>query len=265
MAPHAADVIEQGQGPRVMLIHSSVSGARQWRALMEDLAGRFHCLAPNLYGYGGTPAWPGPGAQTFLDQAKLLMPLLPADDSPVALVGHSFGATVAMKIAAQLRGRVDRLVLLEPNPIYLLKRYGRHAAYNEAVALRNCIKDQGAKNNWPAAAAVFADYWTGSGSWAAMPESRQAKFAEALKPNYHEWDAALNDREASLSDWAEALPARTTVISAADSPGTIQEVVDLLQGACPHWAFHRLAEGGHMAPLTRPELVNPLLEAALLP
>jgi hypothetical protein len=32
--------------------------------------------------------------------------------------------------------------------------------------------------------------------------------------------------------------------------------------ACPQWAFASMS-GGHMAPLTRPELVNPLIRRFL--
>ena len=47
------DFLESGAaGPVVMLVHSSVSGARQWRRLMEDLKDRFRVRAVNLFGYG---------------------------------------------------------------------------------------------------------------------------------------------------------------------------------------------------------------------
>jgi pimeloyl-ACP methyl ester carboxylesterase len=46
-------------GPVVMLVHSSPSGARQWRRLMEDLKDRFRVQAVNLFGYGETPALAG--------------------------------------------------------------------------------------------------------------------------------------------------------------------------------------------------------------
>jgi hypothetical protein len=45
-------------------------------------------------------------------------------------------------------------------------------------------------------------------------------------------------------------------------PGTtlpIRETVELLRGAHPHWTFREIAGGGHMAPLTRPDLVNPII------
>ena len=51
------DVMEAGQGPLAILVHSSVAGARQWRKLMDVWASTFHVKAVNLYGYGRTPAW----------------------------------------------------------------------------------------------------------------------------------------------------------------------------------------------------------------
>jgi pimeloyl-ACP methyl ester carboxylesterase len=45
-----ADFVEVGSGPVVMLVHSSVSGARMWRRLTDNLKDEFHVRAVNLYG-----------------------------------------------------------------------------------------------------------------------------------------------------------------------------------------------------------------------
>jgi len=56
IAPDSVDFVEAGSaGPVVVLVHSSVSGARQWRRLMDDLKGRFRVRAVNLFGYGRQP------------------------------------------------------------------------------------------------------------------------------------------------------------------------------------------------------------------
>jgi pimeloyl-ACP methyl ester carboxylesterase len=83
---------------------------------------------------------------------------LPPDASEIYLVGHSFGGSVAMKVAARLTGRVARLVLLETNPFYLLAQARRIDAFAEAVELRNYIKKFGALGEWATAAEKFADY-----------------------------------------------------------------------------------------------------------
>ncbi|MFV1878506.1 alpha/beta fold hydrolase [Nioella sp.] len=256
------DFMEAGQGEKVVLVHSSVAGAKQWRSLMETLAGEFHVIAINLFGYGDTRAWEGDGTQRLRDQARLIEPFLPSGAGRMSIVGHSFGGSVAMMAAAEFRTHVRRLVLIEPNPFYLLHKYGRSEAYQGAVALRDVIKSNGKAGTWEAAAEVFANYWTGPGSWDAMPEDRKAKFAQALGPNFHEWDAVMNEVR-SLADWRRDLPRETTVVIARDTVRSIREIVELMQQHIPEWRFQQLERGGHMAAMTRPDLVNPIVRSAL--
>jgi pimeloyl-ACP methyl ester carboxylesterase len=110
------DYIEQGRGEPVVLIHSSVSGNRQWRALIDALAERYRVLAVNLFGYGETTAWPGNTSQSLYAQASLILALPGIADRAFHLVGHSVGASVALKATLLLGERVQKLVLIEPNP-----------------------------------------------------------------------------------------------------------------------------------------------------
>ena len=61
------DVLDAGTGPPVVLLHSSVSGNRQWKALIAELRDRHRVLAINLLGYGSTPPWPGDRPQRLTD------------------------------------------------------------------------------------------------------------------------------------------------------------------------------------------------------
>ena len=257
-----ADFIEAGDGPTVVLVHSSVSGARQWRRLIDELKPRFHVRAVNLYGYGASPTWSADRLQSLDDQAALVATCLPADDRPIAVVGHSFGGSVAMQLAMRLPQRIQRLVLLEPNPVSLLREAGRMDAYDEAYALRMCIKDNGARGDWMTAAERFADYWGGPGTWAAMPSDRRVAFTKALLPNFFEWDAVTEDT-VPLATWAKCLPHQTMVVSDPQTVRPIREIVALLADACPSWTFRSVAQGGHMAPQTRPDLVNRIIDAFL--
>jgi pimeloyl-ACP methyl ester carboxylesterase len=256
------DIVEAGTGPVVVLVHSSVAGARQWRRLMSDLEDRFHLIAVSLFGYGRTAAWTSQESQTLEDQAGLVEAALPDNDGSLCLVGHSFGGSVAMKAAKRLGKRVNKLILLEPNPFYLLDQHGRSGAFAESMDLRNWIKQNGASGNWTAAAERFADYWGGAGTWASMPDERRATFTEALKPNFHEWDAVM-DEPTTLDEWASALPNETLVVSAQHTVRPIREIVELLREGCPTWRFEQITGGGHMAPLTRPDLINPIVSSFL--
>jgi pimeloyl-ACP methyl ester carboxylesterase len=98
-------------------------------------------------------------------------------------------------------------------------------------------------------------------AWAAMPERRREAFIAALPPNLHEWDAVMAD-EAPLDQW-HGLPAQTLVVSDPATRRPIREIVELLALQCPHWTFHRIEGVGHMAPLTQPQRINPLVASFL--
>jgi pimeloyl-ACP methyl ester carboxylesterase len=76
----------------------------------------------------------------------------------------------------------------------------------------------------------------------------------------HEWDMATNARP--LEDW-HAITAPVHLIQAADTRAPTREIVKLLAANYPDWRVHTVPSGGHMAPVTRPDLVNPLIAAAL--
>jgi pimeloyl-ACP methyl ester carboxylesterase len=261
--PFDVDFVEAGSaGPVVVLVHSSVSGARQWRRLMEDLKDRFRVRAVNLFGYGKTPPWPTEASQSLDDQARLVEAVLPADADEAYFVGHSFGGSVAMKAAARLSRRVAKLVLLETNPFYLLAQFGRVDAFAEAVELRNCVKTLGARGEWTTAAERFADYWGGAGTWREMTSERRTAFANALKPNYFEWDAVMNETT-SAEQWASLLPRATLLVCDPLTVLPIREIAPILRRACPGWTYREVPGAGHMAPLTRPDVINPLVRAFL--
>jgi pimeloyl-ACP methyl ester carboxylesterase len=238
-----------------------VSGNRQWRALMEALKDRYRVLAINLFGYGETTSWPGTAPQSLYAQAQLVLALCEEAGTPVHFVGHSFGGSVALKAAMLLGPRVESLILLEANPFYLLKQNGRTQAFLESRALRDHVKCFGALGEWPKVAQRFADYWLGDGSWDAMPEKRRVVFAESLSPNFYEWDAVME--EETTVEQCRTLAAKTLVVSDAGTRFPIREIVDIFTEACPHWIFRTIPEGGHMAPLTRPELINPIVRTFL--
>ena len=255
------DYTDSGQGPPVVLIHSSVSANRQWRALTEALEDRYRVLAINLFGYGQTTAWIGPEKQSLYAQARLVTALCEGLKSPIHLVGHSFGGTVALKSAALLGTRVAKLTLLEPNPFPLLVHAGRMEAFAEISALEAHVRQHAAAGDWAGASSRFADYWLGDGTWGEMPEKRRSLFMKSLPPLLHELDAVL-DEDTTVLEW-RALTGRTLLVSDTGTRRSIRELVEVFAEACPHWTLRSISGGGHMAPLTHPEIVNPIIREFL--
>src|SRR2546423_13041879 len=103
------DYEDVGSGPAVVLLHASASGNRQWRRLSDELKDRYRLIAINLFGYGATTRWVSGRELTLGDAADLVVAVADRVDAPIALVGHSLGAAVAVEAALTLGGRIRML------------------------------------------------------------------------------------------------------------------------------------------------------------
>lgn len=254
------DFVDEGSGPPVLLAHSSVSGNRQWKRLIELLKPRYRVIAPNLMGYGGTTPWTVDGTQTLRDAAAVLLAVADGLDGPLRLVGHSWGGGVALRAASVLGDRVSHLAVFEPMVPNLLRLHGRNAAAAEAQGLRDDVKRFGGKGAWEALARRFIDFFNGDGAWAAMPEDRRRLVVAQIQPNYYEWDSI---DEPQRAETFATVTARTLLMRCAGGRLVTHDTVEVLRETFPRWSFVEVGEGGHMAPLSRPDLVNPVLAGFL--
>ena len=102
------DVVRVGDGPPVLLIHGSIVDARRtWRHQLE-LADRFALCVPNRPGFGASPALE---RGDFEAEAPLFAELL---GDGAHLVGHSYGAVIALLAAARRPEAVLSLTVSEP-------------------------------------------------------------------------------------------------------------------------------------------------------
>ena len=254
------DCSEWGDGLPVVLVHSSASGNRQWHKLAAQLSGQHRVLAPNLRGYGGTPAWAGARPQTLDDAAEVLLACCAALDGPIRLVGHSYGGAVALWAARTLGSRVSHLALYEPMLPGLLRPHGCIEGAAEAEALHADVRRFGAAGDWFALAERFTDYFNGDGSWTASPVPRRAAIAAALPPNVAEWDPVMAPLPAEAF---AGIGARCLLLCGTRTRPALRQIAELLARQYPRWQFERVDGCGHMAPLTHADGVNRRLAALL--
>ncbi len=102
------DVSEQGRGAPVVLVHGSVVGAeRAWRH-QRPLAERWRIVLPNRPGFASSPPLE---RGDFEAEAPLIAELL---GEGAHLVGHSYGAVIALYAAALRPEAVRSLTVSEP-------------------------------------------------------------------------------------------------------------------------------------------------------
>lgn len=246
---------EAGNGPGVVCLHANASTSSQWRSLMDCLAPNFRVLAPDLYGSGQSPDWPSREVINLHDEAALIEPVLASAGAPLTLVGHSYGAALALIVALANPGRVAALVLYEPTLFALLD--AERAPPNEADGIRGAVTAASAAldhGQADSAAQHFIDYWMGPGSWAMTAESRKPAIAAAVG-NVRRWAHALLSEPTPLAAM-RTLDMPVLFMLGKRSTVSAHGVARLLLGALPRVERLEFDKLGHMGPVTHPDQVN---------
>ena len=247
-----------------MLLHCSAGSGAQWRVLAGQLAGQFQVLAPDLAGYGASPARAHGDFDTLTGHALALVRLLDRAPGPVHLVGHSFGGAVALRLALLLGDRLRSLTLIEPVAFHMLRGgAGEDAAALEAVRTVARSMARATRDGQGAARAMhrFVDFWNGEGTWDAMEAGQRAALAAQAPQVVADFDAieAEPTRRAAL----RSITAPTLVLQGGRSPAPALLAARRVAQAIPGAQRVRLRDAGHMAPITHCEMVNLLLTAHL--
>ena len=250
--PH---VRQAGAGPGVVCIHANASSSGQWRGLMDLLSEDHFVQAPDSYGSGKSPEWPSDRTIALSDEVAFIEPVLESAGSPFALVGHSYGAAVALVAALQKPKRLRALALYEPTLFALV--YAHDPPPNAADGIRHTVSaasDALDAGDREAAAEHFIDFWMGSGSWKATPSSRKAGISDSVV-NVRRWSHALFTEPTSLEAFA-GLDVPVLYMVGKESPASSRAVGELLVPILPRVRVVEFDGLGHMGPVTHPEVVN---------
>ena len=126
-------------------------------------------LAPDLIGYGSSAPWPAD--KPFKAEADLdvLTAIAKKSRGALHLVGHSYGAALALETTRRLGNRMKSLTLVEPVSFHLL-RQERRPEWGEVEQLGKAVLGGVANGDDRAAAAAFMSYWLGRWRWRLSPE-----------------------------------------------------------------------------------------------
>ncbi|WP_088332061.1 alpha/beta hydrolase [Lacimicrobium sp. SS2-24] len=236
------------EAPAIVLLHSSMSSARQWRSLSANIASDFRVINIDLYGYGEAPAVEEPKTFSLTTEAERVIQILDKlEVNQYHLLGHSYGGALALKLALEQNSRLCSLMLFEPVAFHLLN--------DEAPGRREVQKlaSDVAQSSASDAAAAFVNYWNGEGYFDALPESMQAAFSSQVEKVKLDFQALLSEPYAP-QDYARIMQP-TLLMTGKYSRPPAHAVAAVIGQQLPRLTAVSVS-AGHMAPISHSDKVN---------
>ena len=242
---------KMGSGPvPVLAVHCALASAKAWiglsRALPEATVTGF-----DLPGHGRSPDLSG-GSDAQGVAAAFAASLIPEGGAHV--IGHSYGATVALRLALAHPQLIRSLTLVEP---VLFAALRGTPAYEEVRRLEAPFHKALLAGDLAEAARLFYGRWGGGGpGFESLPDAVQEAWItrihliEEQRPALHEDTGSLL-RPGGL----EGLSMPVTLLHGADSPAPIRAIEDALARRLPAPTRIAVPGAGHMVALTHPERI----------
>jgi pimeloyl-ACP methyl ester carboxylesterase len=250
---------ERESAPPAVLLHGTASTGGQWKSLTAWLAPSHLVLAPDLPGYG-TAKDQMSGAGDLLADAAPTIALIETQGGPAHLVGHSYGGAVALAIAMSRPDLVRSLSLIEPVAFYLLRDgdAGDRRLLREIASVENRIRTAIAAGAPEPGMARFVDFWNGEGSWARLDPARQSQLCGQIGRVAANFAAIA--REPCRLAQIRAIHCPTLLIRGERSPEPVRRITGILAAAITRGTrLVEIPDAGHMAPLTHPQFVDPVI------
>jgi pimeloyl-ACP methyl ester carboxylesterase len=249
-------------GPRdaetIVLVHGSWNGRHIWASVVERLADAYQVVCYDRRGHGESDA--SPAAGTVHDDVTDLAALIEATSSgPAYVVGNSYGACIALRLAAEQPEVVRAVVGHEPPFVRLLDATpeGTVIAVPVWEALAE-VRRRLESADYAGAAEYFVEHVAlGLGAWSMMPPEVQQLFI-ANAPTYL---GELRDPDAWTIDLAElASIAKPVLLTQGDhSPPFLASVIEIVAGNVPGVRRDTIPGAGHVPHVTHSDAYSDII------
>ncbi|MFF6772989.1 alpha/beta fold hydrolase [Streptomyces sp. NPDC012637] len=251
-----------GDGDPLVLVHGSWFDHHNWDLVVHGLALRHRVLVYDRRGHGESDRPEGQGSLRE-DEEDLAALMETVGFAPAYVVGHSLGASIALRLAARRPELFRGLVVHEPP---LLDLAADVPAVREEVAVTRQRLGHAADlvrqgDDLAGARSFVEQVADGPGAWEALPQEQRDAFVTHA-PTFLD--------EQSDPGWAAldlaalrgcGVPALLT--GGSESPALFGAALDRVAGALPGARIHVFEGAGHMAHVTHPEEFTAVVTAFL--
>ena len=228
------------------MIHCSLGRHEMLLPLAEGLNHRSTLF--DLPGHGRSPDWDG-----ISDYHSLVTGIAAGLAAPAThLIGHSLGATVALRLAVERPDLVSRLTLIEPVFFAVATREPEYPAHLARFAPFQAARLRG---DWVGAARAFTAVW-GAAGWDGLSQTAQAGFARRIHLIAAATPATEDDTAGLLRPGRiDGIDVPVTLIRGENSPPIIRAVHRALAVLMPQCRQVVVPGARHMVAATHPDAV----------
>jgi pimeloyl-ACP methyl ester carboxylesterase len=242
-----------GGARRALAIHCTLAHSGAWRGLAAALEGQVHLAGFDLLSHGNSPDWDGQGdiQERHVAIAETLL------TEPMDVIGHSFGGTVALRLAARHPELVRSLTLIEPVYFAFALRdapdlLARHEA--DAAPFAELL----ARGDFEMGARIFNAMWGGDAGpgWEALPERARAGMIRSI-PLVPASRRALYDDPAGIAapGGLDRVTMPVLLLRGSDSHPVVAAINAAIAARLADVRNEVVEGAGHMLPITHPEQV----------
>jgi pimeloyl-ACP methyl ester carboxylesterase len=247
-------VSRAGKGAPMLMLHCALAHRGALLPLVSALPPRAFTLF-DLPGHGESEFDRAADiqAQAVDTAARLLEASGPAD-----VFGHSFGATVALKLALDRPDLVRSLSLYEPVYFSVLAK-ADPAAYAAEQAASASFTKAALAEDWPTAARAFLARWSAE-AFDDLPPPQQGYILKTI-PLIMASAASIIAPESGevVREALRTCPVPMLLLKGGRSPGVISKINAVLAKTALHITCKTVPEAGHMGPITHAGAVAELI------
>lgn len=265
IAGHPVHLRRIGAGPRpVLTLHCSLAHGGAWGALGALLADAATLTAPDLPAHGTSGDLP-PGADLHDLSTAIATDLATglAGGAPVDVLGHSFGGTVAIRLALERPDLVRSLTLFEP-VLFSAARVAGAGAFDDWMTGQIPFAERIAAGDRKGAADWFNDLWGQGARLDAMPGPLRQYILDRIHLIPATNAVLFDDIHGLVAPGRlEGLHLPVLLAEGATSPPIVDAINGTLAARIPG-AKRLVVDGaGHMLPITHAAALAPAVRAHL--